>query len=146
MKAILLVPILFLALVAGVLVLLSTPAKLALDPNVKTIGNDTPLKLHVESPHGTRSLTAYLEQNNNRYKVYEVSQPAHRFLFFGKSQPAGDITVNAGKNYAPQLTDGKARVVVEAVANDFRGAHTVFTQDVDVNTKPPALVVDEFQH
>jgi Membrane proteins related to metalloendopeptidases len=51
-----------------------------------------------------------------------------------------------GKKQAPALTDGKARLVIEAVSNDLRGATAVQTRDVEVNTKQPALAVDGAQH
>ena len=44
------------------------------------------------------------------------------------------------------MKDGKARLVVTAQANDFRSSTTTVALDVDVNTQPPRVSVDGFQH
>jgi murein DD-endopeptidase MepM/ murein hydrolase activator NlpD len=145
-KYVLLVPIVLLLAIPIALFLTSKQASIKLDPAVTVIGNETPVKLQIDSPHGLRRLTAFIEQNNQRQKIYETTEPARRFGFFRKSEPAREIILSAGKKQAPALTDGKARLIVEAVPNDLAAATAVQTRDVDVNTKPPALAVDGAQH
>jgi hypothetical protein len=41
----------------------SKHSQLRIDPVPKAIGLSTPLKLHVENPHGVRKTTVWLEQN-----------------------------------------------------------------------------------
>jgi hypothetical protein len=142
-----------LLLVAGVLVLgvplvlllLSSGAAVTVDP-VRVVGVNTPVIVHVTSPHGVRRVTAELEQNQERYRVFESVRPAHRVWFLGRNEPAAEFRFSAGKNQAPGLRDGKARLIVEAQANDFRAATATVTLDVDVNTQPPRVNADALQH
>jgi murein DD-endopeptidase MepM/ murein hydrolase activator NlpD len=145
-KLILLLPILILIAILVALVLISSATAVSVDPTLKTIGTETPVKLHIAAPHGTRNVTGFLEQNNTRYKVYESTEPAHRFLFWRKSQPARDVTFPAGKKQAQAIQDGPARLIVETTSNDLRGATTVVTRDVEINTRPLTLAVDSLQH
>jgi murein DD-endopeptidase MepM/ murein hydrolase activator NlpD len=116
-----------------------------IDPEVRVVGQETPVKVKLENPHGLRRVTAYLEQNGKREKVFETTQPARRFLIARGEQPQ-EITVKAGKKQAPALQDGKARLVVEAVSNDLRGATTTAAQDVEINTRPLTVSADGAQH
>ncbi len=144
--------ILFLAAVAllvGVpvlLVVLSSPPTLQVDPPVRVIGAETPVQVRVESPHGVRRFTAALEQNAARHPLYEANEPATRFWFVFKKEPARTISFSAGKKRAQALRDGKARLIIEAQANDLRGHTAALAVDVEINTRPPRLVVDGAQH
>jgi murein DD-endopeptidase MepM/ murein hydrolase activator NlpD len=137
------------ALVIGVplaLLLLSADTTVTLEPPVRVIGNDTPVSVRVRNPHGVRRVSAELEQDGNRYPVFEVRRPAHRVWFVGKKEPPVDFLFSAGKKKAPALKDGKARLLVEAVGNDLRGSTGSLALDVDVNTRPPRVSADGFQH
>jgi murein DD-endopeptidase MepM/ murein hydrolase activator NlpD len=137
------------ALVVGVplvLLLLSSQAAVTVDPPVRVIGNNTPIVVRVTSPHGVRRVTAAIEQNGERYRVFEAVRPSHRLWFFGRNNPSAELKFAAGKKQAPPLRDGKALLIVEAQANDFRAATTTVTLDVDVNTQPPRVNADAFQH
>lgn len=133
--------------ILGVVVLLvmSSGVTMRMEPAVTVIGTNTPVTVKVESPHGIRHLTAYVEQNNDRQTVFEQRNPSHRLFFWGKQAPQV-ITFAAGKSKAPALRDGKARLVVEAQANDFRGSTGTVAQDVEVITTPPRVSADGFQH
>ncbi len=111
----------------------------------KAIGVSTPVSVDVSNPHGVRRVSAYLEQNGARYPLFEETAPSHR-LFIKRHEPARRISFEAGKNKAPNLKEGKARLVVEAVSNDFRGATDTAASDVDVILAPPRVVADGFQH
>ena len=77
---------------------------------------------------GWRTLTACaasartLEQNGARYLLFEQSAPAHRW-WWRRHEPARTITFEAGKNKAPNLKEGPARLVVEAVSERLSRQH-----------------------
>lgn len=128
-----------------VLLLLSSPVQMTAASQPPMIGIATPIGLHIDSPHGLRRLEASIEQNGQRFSTYQMTTPATR-LFFRKNQPARDVTLEVGKTKAPQLKDGKARVIIEAQANDFRANTATLAWDVEVNTQPPFVSADGFQH
>ena len=135
-------------LVLGVpltLLMLSSAPEVTVSP-VRVIGVATPVSIQVTSPHGVRRVTAELEQDGQQYKVFEAEQPAHRVFFLGKKQPPSEVKFSAGKAQAPALHDGKARLIVEAQANDFHAGTTTVSLDVDVNTQPPRVTADGLQH
>ena len=125
---------------------LSSRTDLKLEPALLGIGAETPVQVQVSNPHGVRRIEAFLEQDGKRYPVFEQSHPATRLGFFRKQMPASSIRFSAGKKTAPELHTGKARLVVTAQSNDFRGAHDSLAIDVDVNLEPPAVTADEVQH
>lgn len=139
-----LVPIL--VFVPVILLFLSSTPSVRIDPAVHVLGAETPVKLQVNAPHGARRITAYLEQNNNRYRVFESTQPAARFWFWRKSVQPLEITFPAGTKQAGAVQDGKAKLVVEAVSNDLRGQQAAASTEIEINTRPLTLTVDSAQH
>ncbi|HVX67412.1 MAG TPA: hypothetical protein VHA11_12455, partial [Bryobacteraceae bacterium] len=138
-----------LALVLGiplVLLLVSASPAVTVDPQVSVLGQDTPIVVKVASPHGVRNVRAEIEQNGNRYPVFETSRPSRRVFFFGKSETSPVFRFSAGKKQAPALKDGKARLLVSVQANDFRASTVTVAQGVEVNTQPPRVSVDGAQH
>jgi murein DD-endopeptidase MepM/ murein hydrolase activator NlpD len=127
------------------LIALSATPKVDLPPSVTTLGLTTPLTIHVSDPHGIRRLTVSVEQNNVRYNAGEISKPSRRILW---QRNVADNTwdVSVGTKTTPQLKDGKARLIVEATSNDFRGKTARVERDVMVVTEPPMLSVDSDQH
>ena len=70
-----------------------------------------------------------------------------RALNFGwRSGRLQEIAFTAGKKKAPNLKEGKARLIVEAQSNDLRGATDTISADVDVILRPPSVTADGFQH
>jgi hypothetical protein len=132
------------AVVIAALFLLSGHTALVLNP-VQTIGPSTPVTVRVANPHGVRRLSAYLEQNGAHYPLFEQTAPATRLLW-SRHAPARAITFEAGKTKAPQLTEGKARLVVEAVSNDLRGSADTASRDVNVVLTAPRAIPDDLQH
>lgn len=146
MKKVLLV-LLVLALGAPLLLwTLSSETAVTIDPPVRVIGTETPVQVRVANPHGVRRVTAEIEQDGNRYKVFETDEPAHRFLFLGKNEPPRVVKFAAGRKAAPALRDGKATLLIEAQSNDLRGSTARVEATVEVNTRPPRVVADGFQH
>ena len=127
------------------MMVMSGHTMLSLPANTKTIGISTPVTVEIHNPHGVRRVSAFLEQNGARTTLFEETAPSHRFLW-SRHEPARRVTFEAGKNKAPNLKEGKARLVVEAVSNDLRGAKDTAATDVDVILAPPRVIPDGFQH
>jgi hypothetical protein len=125
---------------------LSSHTKLAFAPQPHAIGASTPVTVHVANPHGLRRFTAILEQDGARTTIDETRKPADRLKFWLAQFPDQDIHFNAGSKQAPNLKEGKARIIVEAESNDLRAAIDTISTDVDVVLRPPSVSADGFQH
>ncbi len=143
--AVLLVPILLILTVLGVAFGLSSTPVVRFTSPVQAVGPETPVSIAVKAPHGVRRVSAYLEQNGKRWTASESTKPAQRFVF-GGSEPEQTFAFKVGKKSAPELTEGKARIVVEAVSNDMRGASATVANDVVVSLAPPVVSADGAQH
>jgi murein DD-endopeptidase MepM/ murein hydrolase activator NlpD len=123
----------------------STDTALKVEPAPKVIGFQTPLKIHAENSHGARWVLVIVEQDGKAHES-RVFQAKEQHFFPERNVAARDIVAAVGKQTIPELHDGKARVTVSAVSNDFRGKTSSVTFDVDVMTAPPRLVADGVQH
>ena len=141
--------------VAIVLILIAAPlllfvtsshSLLAFTAPPTAIGAATLVTVHISNPHGVRRITARIEQNGVSKTLAESNQPANRFTFWRVHAPPQDFHVTAGKAQAPDLKEGKARLVVEAESNDLRGSVDRTSLDVDVILRPPAVTADGLQH
>ncbi|MGA3027576.1 MAG: M23 family metallopeptidase [Bryobacteraceae bacterium] len=126
------------------LVFSSTPV-VEMPPSITALGPATPVTVQVTDPHGIRKIEAWVEQNGARFSVYQQALPARRLLW-ARHVPPASCSFTAGTRTTPQLKDGKARLVVEAASNDFRGASASISRDVTVVSRPPGLNVDSGQH
>jgi peptidase M23-like protein len=139
----------FLVVVATIALLallaMSSTTGLSVNPAVEFVGFATPVTVHLTNPHGVRRVSAFLEQNGARYPVYEETAPARRLSWIGH-EPPRTFTFEAGKHKAPNLREGKARLVLEAVSNDLRGRTDTAGSDVDVILSVPRVVPDDLQH
>jgi len=124
---------------------LSTGGTVEITPVVKTIGLSTPIAVKLSNPHGVRRVSAYLEQSGVRYPLYEQTAPSRRF-FWNRHVPSQAIAFQAGKSKAPNLKEGPAHLIVEAVSNDFRGDATAASYDVNVILAAPRVTPDGLQH
>jgi murein DD-endopeptidase MepM/ murein hydrolase activator NlpD len=105
---------------------------------VPAIGTETPVRVEADSPDGVKSFTALVEQDGQTATVYQDktrSKQASRIYSF-----------SAGKKQAAFLKEGPARLVLEAKSNDFRGATTTVSQDIQVVLRPPTIAADGRQH
>jgi murein DD-endopeptidase MepM/ murein hydrolase activator NlpD len=128
------------------LFLFSRPASIQVDPPVRMIGMSTPIKTRITSPHGVRRVAAFIEQNGNRYQVFDQVQPTRRSPFFRGEEAPRELTFAVGKQQAPALKDSKATLIIEAQANDFAARTARWSSSVDVNTIPPSVSADGAQH
>ena len=146
-KGLIAVVIIVILIAIPVLLLLSSShSELVFASPPKAVGAATPVTVHITNPHGARRVTAKIEQNGVSKTLAESNQPANRFSFWRLHAPAQDFHFNAGKSQAPELKEGKARLVVEAESNDLRGSVDTTSLDVDVILSPPSVTADGLQH
>ena len=145
MKVIAIVVAAAVAVVAASLLILSDSTELSFAQPVKTVGVTTPVTIHLANPHGVRHVSAYLEQKGARYAVYEKTSPSRWFRWRRGVAPQ-TLTFEAGKSKAPNLKEGKAQLIVEAVSNDFRSSTATAVSDVDVVLSAPRVIPDDLQH
>jgi murein DD-endopeptidase MepM/ murein hydrolase activator NlpD len=124
---------------------LSNETVLTVNPPPKVIGYATPLNIHAVNSHGVRFLNVTVEQDGKPYET-RVAQATSQHMFPERNVPPRDVTASVGKQTTPALHDGKARVVVSAGSNDFRGKTSSVAFDVDVMTAPPKVSADGVQH
>ncbi len=132
--------------IAAVLFFTSTHSTLAFEPPPVAIGAATPVDVRIANPHGVRAITARVEQEGASAILDQVSRPATRFGFFRTHAAPEKYHFIAGKDRAPQLKEGKARLIVEVRSNDLRAATDTVSADVSVILRPPSVVSDGFQH
>jgi murein DD-endopeptidase MepM/ murein hydrolase activator NlpD len=138
MRKILVALVLIVVVAITVVMLRSATPVIDLSGATASIGQATPITVHVHDKHGVRKAAAFVEQNNARYQVWEINQ----------ASKAADNTwsFTAGIKTTPQLRDGKAKLIVEATSNDLRGKTARAERDVTVVSQPPAVSVDSDQH
>ena len=132
------IPILLGGVAVG-LYAVSTHSSLAFDPPPAVIGTATPVSVRIANPHGVRASAARIEQDGQQHHVDQVNRPASRFTFWRTHAAARDFHFIAGKDRAPQLKEGKARLIVEAQSNDLRAVTDTIAADVDVVLRPPSV-------
>jgi murein DD-endopeptidase MepM/ murein hydrolase activator NlpD len=136
-KILLLLVVIAIAVIAFVMLRSATPV---IDlPNASaSLGQATPITVHVQNKHGVRKADAYIEQNGARYPVWQMNQPSKAV--------DNTWTFTAGVKTTPQLRDGNARLIVEATSNDLRGKTAQIAQVFNVVSQPPTVSVDSEQH
>jgi hypothetical protein len=144
-KFLVLVVVLVLAAPA-VLFFLSSRPVLEIESPPAVVGLETPIKVRINSPHGVRRMAGFIEQNGTRYPVFERVQPASRILFWRHPKAPADVTFPVGRKITPALKDGKAKLVIEAQANDLRALGDSRQIEFEVISAPPKLAADGFQH
>ncbi len=105
---------------------------------IASLGQATPVTVHVRDPRGIRSVHAFVEQNGARYQVFEMAQPS--------KSPDSTWNFTAGVKATPQLQAGTAKLIVEATSNDLLRKTGRIEREVTVVTQPPTVSVDSEQH
>ncbi|MBV8808573.1 MAG: M23 family metallopeptidase [Acidobacteriaceae bacterium] len=113
-------------------------ADVKLSEPVAAIGVSTPVTVQVTNPHGVKWFSAAVEQNGQSQTVFQDKTKS--------SQVQRNFSFTAGKKEAQFLTEGPAKLILSARSNDFRGATTTLSKDVQVSLKPPTIVADGRQH
>jgi murein DD-endopeptidase MepM/ murein hydrolase activator NlpD len=123
----------------------ATETALKIDPMPKAIGNETPVRVHAENSHGIRWVTVNIVQDGKAHET-RVYQAPEQHIFPQRNVPPRDLSFNVGRKSMSDLHDGKAKITVAAVTNDFRGKTSSVSWDVDVITAPPRISADGDQH
>jgi murein DD-endopeptidase MepM/ murein hydrolase activator NlpD len=147
LKAILAVVVLVLALAAVPVYLMvsSTETVLKVVEQPKVIGFRTPMRLRAENQHGVRWLTVAVAQDGKSHET-RVAQAKTQHMFPERGVKPVELLVSLGRELTPELHDGRAKVTVSAISNDFMGKASAVSFDVDVMTAPPQVTADGVQH
>lgn len=125
---------------------LSATPVISLPNSLSALGRSTSVTVRMSDPHGIRSARAWVEQNGNRYTVWEITTTPSRRIFWRRGVPDAEWTFNAGTQNLSGLKDGKAQLIVEATSNDFRAKTATLESEVTVVTQPPVVSADQEQH
>ncbi len=109
-----------------------------LPTDFNTVGQETPVSIHVHSAHGVREVTATLSQNGAQYRVWQLAAPT-----------TGDnstLSFSIGAKTTPQLQDGHATFILDAKSAGMFGGSAHLERQVQVITKPPTVSADGDQH
>lgn len=109
-----------------------------LPASVTTIGQATPISVHVHDPKGISKLTATVQQNGAQYQAFQTTAAA--------KGPDAQIDFTIGAKTTPQLKDGKAKLVIEATSASMGHSTARVERDVTVVTQPPTVSADSDQH
>lgn len=131
--------------VVALLVVLSGHTAIQVSPPVTSIGVSTPVTVQLANPHGVRAVRGFVVQGGVQHPVFESKSAATR-LFWRRHQAPWTVTFNAGKSQASNLKEGPARLVIEAVSNDFAGHSDTAAFDVTVVLEPPRVAADGERH
>ncbi|HEY3626452.1 MAG TPA: M23 family metallopeptidase [Terracidiphilus sp.] len=123
--------------IAFVMLRSATPA-IDLPNAPSTVGQATPITVHVHAKNGVRRAMVKVEQNGQSQQVF----------YFDMADKNADKTWTfpVGVRNAPQLRDGKAKLMVEVTSNDLRGKTARIERDFTVVTQAPTVSVDSEQH
>jgi murein DD-endopeptidase MepM/ murein hydrolase activator NlpD len=133
-----LVLLLIAAIAVGVVFFLGKPVEVKPAQAIAAIGDSTEAHFVVTGRHGAKLFSAALEQNGKRQVVFEDKQKSAQATRF--------YNFTIGKKQATFLTEGPAKLVVTAKANDTWGATAQATLDVTVVLRPPLVSADGLQH
>ena len=105
---------------------------------VTTVGQATPVSMHVHDAHGVSQVTATLAQGGAVYPAWTSAG----------ATKAADTTFRfeVGAKTTPQLKDGAARLVVEVTSGGLGHTKARLERDVTVMTEPPGVSADGEQH
>ena len=106
--------------------------------SVTTIGQATPITVHVHDARGVSKLTATVAQNGALYKVWQTPGAIR----------GADTTFNfeVGVKTTPQLHDGPARLILEVTSGGLFHRSNRWEREVNVVTQPPLVSADSDQH
>jgi murein DD-endopeptidase MepM/ murein hydrolase activator NlpD len=131
-------PIVFLS--SSLLLLLSGCSRPSVDvpASLTTIGQATPVAVHVHSSAGVSKISAILEQNGAQYQAWQTTS--------GAKQSDSTFNFSVGAKTTPQLKDGRARLIIEAASGGLFHRTSRLERDVNVVTEPPTVSADSDQH
>jgi murein DD-endopeptidase MepM/ murein hydrolase activator NlpD len=113
-------------------------ASVEIPVSITTIGQATPVTVHVRDAHGVSKITASVEQNGAQYQVWQSTA--------GTKEADSTFIFSVGVKTTPQLRDGHARLIVEATSGGLFHSTSRVERDVNVITQPPVVGADSDQH
>lgn len=137
--------VLLLAAAPVYLMVSSTETVLKAVDQPKVVGMKTPMRVRAENPHGVRWMTVSVSQDGKSHDT-RVAQAKAQHMFPERGVKPQEVSVDLGRAVMPELHDGKAKVTVSSVSNDFMGKSNSISFDVDVMTAPPQVSADGVQH
>lgn len=134
------IPLVAVALLSSQLLVLTGCGKSSLDvPGpLTTIGQATPVSVHVHDSHGVSRLTATLQQNGSQYLAWQTTAAS--------TGVDSNFNFNVGAKTTPQLRDGPARLIIEATSGGLLHSTVRWERDVNVVMEPPVVSADSDQH
>jgi hypothetical protein len=105
---------------------------------VTTVGQATPVAVHIHDSHGVSRLVATLSQNGTQYQVWQAPS--------GSKNSDTTFNFNVGVKTTPQLKDGPARLIIDVSSGGLFHTTAHMEQAVTVVTQPPLVSADSDQH
>jgi murein DD-endopeptidase MepM/ murein hydrolase activator NlpD len=106
--------------------------------SLNTVGQATPVTVHVHNSHGVTKLAATWEQNGAQYQAWQATA--------GSTGAETTFNFNVGVKATPQLRDGHARLIIEASRGGLFHSTARWEREVNVVTRPPLVSADSDQH
>ena len=111
----------------------------ALIPLPKAFGQASPVKLRLSNGQGVRRVRAWFEQNGSRYELFDQQFSGSWKDWVAKGRQPVPVEFPVGKDRAPGLVPGQAKLVIQAEANNLRGLETRLTQEARVMRGRPEI-------
>jgi murein DD-endopeptidase MepM/ murein hydrolase activator NlpD len=108
------------------------------NPAVTTVGQATPLSVHVRDGHGVSKVTVSLTQNGAKFETSRGET--------GSKEKDSTFSFTIGTKSYPQLRDGSAKLAIDVSSAGLLHGATHWEQDVNVVTQPPMVSADSDQH
>ncbi len=115
----------------------NSPPQVKLDHELKAVGRATPIKVTIEDRSGLRQFRAWWEQNGKTIPIEQAT-------LSGEKRHEFELTLGAQKQQG--LTDGTAKLLMEATDAGWIKKTQRASWDVPVQSRPPQLGVLSGQH
>lgn len=115
----------------------------ALTPLPKALGLASPVKVRLSNAQGVRRVKAWIEQNGSKYDVFDQQFSGSWKDWVTKGRQPVTVEFLVGKDRAPGLVPGRAKLVVQAEANNLRGLESRLTQEAPVVLGRPSIHVEK---
>jgi murein DD-endopeptidase MepM/ murein hydrolase activator NlpD len=113
-----------------------------LTPLPRALGLASPFRFRLSNEQGVRRVRAWIEQNSSKYDVYDHQYPGTWREWISKGQKPVEVSFVAGKDRALGLVAGRAKLVVQAEANNLRGRESRLSHEVPVVLGRPEIHVE----
>ena len=115
-----------------------------LTPLPKALGMASPIKVRMSNQQGVRRARAWIEQNGSKYDVFDQQFPGTWRDWIYKGRKPVEINLVVGKDRAPRLVPGRAKLIIQAQANNLRGLETRMNHEVPVVLGKPEIHLEKY--